>query len=180
VLDAVPQSRLVLKWKSLNELSVRDRLQSAFAEHGIGEDRLELRGPSSHADTLAEYGDIDIALDPFPYSGGITSAESLWMGVPVVTWPHDRIASRQTLAFLTELGLTNLAAASEDDYVQIAAGLAADSGRRAELRRTLRERMAASPMTDGARFVPGLEDAYRRMWRLWCEGKSPEAITIEG
>ncbi len=180
VLDAVPGSRLVLKWKSLNEPTVRARLASAFAEHGIGADRLELRGPSSHADMLAEYGDIDIALDPFPYSGGITSAEALWMGVPVVTLPQDRIASRQTHAFLTELDLTDLAAASEDDYVRIAAGLAADSGRRAELRRTLRERMAASPMTDGARFTPGLEAAYRRMWRRWCAGQAPEAITIEG
>ena len=178
VLDAVPGSRLVLKWKSLNEPSVRARLVSAFAAQGVGADRLELRGPSSHADTLAEYGDVDIALDPLPYSGGITSAEALWMGVPVVTWPQDRIASRQTLAFLAELGLTDLAAASEDDYVRIAADLAADPARRAELRRTLRPRMAASPLTDGARFTPGLEAAYRQMWRAWCEGKAAEAITI--
>jgi predicted O-linked N-acetylglucosamine transferase (SPINDLY family) len=102
------------------------------------------------------------------------------MGVPVVTWPQDRIASRQTLAFLTELGLTDLAAASEDEYVAIAAALAADFGRRADLRRTLREQMAASPMTDGARFTPGLEAAYRQMWRRWCAGEPPEAITIEG
>lgn len=178
VLNAAPNSRLVLKWKSLNEPSVRVRLVSAFAGHGIDADRLELREGSAHADMLAEYGDIDIALDPFPYTGGITSAEALWMGVPVVTWPQDRIASRQTYAFLTELGLTDLAAASEDDYVRIAADLAADPDRRTKLRRTLRARMAASPLTDGARFTPGLEGAYRQMWRAWCEGKSPEPIII--
>jgi protein O-GlcNAc transferase len=178
VLEAVPGSRLVLKWKSLNEPSARDQLMQAFAAQGIGAERLELREGSSHLDMLAEYGDIDIALDPFPYTGGITSAEALWMGVPVVTWPQDRIASRQTLAFLTELGLTDLVAASEDDYVRIAAELAADPGRRAELRATLRPRMAASPLTDGARFTPGLEAAYRQMWRDWCEGKAPEAVTI--
>jgi predicted O-linked N-acetylglucosamine transferase (SPINDLY family) len=178
VLDAVPGSRLVLKWKSLGEPSVRARLQSAFADLGVGADRLELRGASHHLDMLGQYGDIDIALDTFPYSGGITSAEALWMGAPVVTWPQDRIASRQTFAFLTELGLTELAASSEDDYASIAAGLAADPARRAELRRTLRPRMAASPLTDGARFTPGLEAAYRQMWRRWCEGKPPEAITI--
>ena len=178
VLNAVPGSRLVLKWKSLTEASVRSRLVSAFASEGIEADRLELREGSAHVYMLAEYGDIDIALDPFPYTGGITSAEALWMGVPVVTWPQDRIASRQTLSFLTELGLTDLAAASEDDYVRIAAALAADPARRAELRQTLRPRMAASPLTDGTRFTPGLEAAYRRMWRDWCEGKAPEAITI--
>jgi len=178
VLAAVPQSRLVLKWKALSQVSVRERLTAAFAAEGIGADRLELRGQSPHADMLAQYGDIDIALDPFPYSGGMTSAEALWMGVPVVTFPQDRIASRQTVAFLTELGLTDLAAASEDDYVRIAAGLAADPERRADLRRTLRPRMAASPLTDGAQFTPDLEAAYRRMWRRWCAGEAPAALTI--
>jgi protein O-GlcNAc transferase len=178
VLNAVPDSRLVLKWKSLSEPSVRQRLLSLFAGHGIGADRLELRGSSEHVDMLAEYGDIDIALDTFPYSGGITSAEALWMGVPVVTLPLDRIASRQTFAFLTELDLTELAAVSQDDYVRIAAGVASDPARRAELRRSLRPRMASSPLTDGVRFAPGLEDAYRQMWRRWCEGKAPQAITV--
>jgi len=178
VLAAVPGSRLVLKWAGLSEVSVRERLTAAFAAEGIGADRLELRGASPHAEMLGEYGDIDIALDPFPFSGGMTSAEALWMGVPVVTWPGDRIASRQTVAFLTELGLTDLAAQSEDDYVRIAAGLAADAARRAELRRTLRPRMIASPLTDGAKFTPGLEAAYRQMWRRWCAGESPAALTI--
>jgi protein O-GlcNAc transferase len=178
VLAAVPQSRLVLKWKSTSEASVQAWLRAAFAAEGIGEDRLELRGGSSHAQMLGEYGDIDIALDPFPYTGGITSAEALWMGVPVVTLPGDRITSRQTFAFLTELGLTDLAASSEDDYVRIATALAGDPGRRAELRRTLRPRMAASPLTDGAKFTPGLEDAYRQMWRRWCADQTPEAFDV--
>jgi predicted O-linked N-acetylglucosamine transferase (SPINDLY family) len=178
VLAAVPRSRLVLKWKALSEASARERLTAAFAAEGIEADRLELRGASPHADMLAEYGDIDIALDPFPYGGGMTSAEALWMGVPVVTWPQDRIASRQTVAFLTELGLTDLAAGSADDYVRIAADLAADPARRADLRRTLRPRMAASPLTDGVQFTPGLEAAYRQMWRRWCAGEAASALTI--
>ena len=178
LLHAVPDSHLVLKWKSLDGAVARDRLTAAFAAEGIGPDRLELRGASPHPDMLAQYGDIDIALDPFPYGGGMTSAEALWMGVPVVTWPQDRIAARQTFAFLTELGLTDLAATCADDYIRIAAALAADPARRADLRQTLRERMAACPLTDGAQFTPGLEDAYRQMWRRWCEGKPPEAITV--
>ena len=178
VLTAAPRSRLVLKWKALSEASARSRLLEAFAAEGVAADRLELRGASPHPDMLAQYGDIDIALDPFPYGGGITSAEALWMGVPVVTLPQDRIASRQTLAFLTELDLTDLAAASADDYVRIAAGLAADPARRARLRQSLRQAMAASPLTDGAKFTPGLEDAYRRTWRRWCSGEAPAAIDV--
>ena len=178
VLTAVPEARLVLKWAGLSETSVRERLTTAVAAEGIGADRLELRAACPHAEMLGEYGDIDIALDSFPFSGGITSAEALWMGVPVVTLPGDRIASRQTFAFLTALGLTDLAAASEDDYVRIAADLAADPVRRADLRRTLRPRMAASPLTDGAQFTPDLEAAYRQMWRRWCAGEAPSAIDV--
>jgi predicted O-linked N-acetylglucosamine transferase (SPINDLY family) len=180
VLLAVPDSRLVLKWAGLGGALARERLTAAFAAEGLGPDRLELRGASPHADMLGQYGDIDIALDPFPYSGGMTSAEALWMGVPVVTWPQDRIASRQTFAFLTELGLTDLAASSADDYVRIAVALAGDPVRRADLRQALRARMVASPLTDGARFTPGLEAAYRQMWRRWCAGEAAAAITIPG
>jgi predicted O-linked N-acetylglucosamine transferase (SPINDLY family) len=97
-----------------------------------------------------------------------------------VTLPQDRVASRQTLAFLHGLGLDELVAASEDDYVRIAAALAADPERRAELRRTLRPRMAAAPMNDAKAFAAGLDTAYRMMWRRWCAGEAPAAITIEG
>ena len=180
VLDAVPGSRLILKWKEIDQESVRRRLTAAFAAVGVGPDRLELRQGSRHPQMLAEYADIDIALDPFPFSGGLTSSEALWMGVPVVTLPQDRPAARQTLAFLHGIGLDDLAAQSEDDYVRIAAGLAADPARRAELRATLRPRMAAAPMNDPKVFAAGLDAAYRQMWRTWCEGKAPEEITIEG
>jgi len=180
VLDAVPGSRLLVKWKGLDQPGVRARLGEAFAAAGVGPDRLELRAGSHHGAMLAEYADVDIALDPFPFCGGLTSSEALWMGVPVVTLPQDRIASRQTLAFLHELGLDDLAAASEDDYVRIAAGLAADPERRAELRQTLRPMMAASPMNDPKVLMRSLEAAYRQMWRRWSAELPPEAITIEG
>jgi predicted O-linked N-acetylglucosamine transferase (SPINDLY family) len=180
VLDAVPGSRLILKWKELGQPKARKRLADAFAAAGVAADRLELREGSGHGAMFAEYADMDVALDPFPFGGGLTSSEALWMGVPVVTLPQDSVASRQTLAFLHGIGLDELAASSEDDYVRIAAALAADPERRAELRRTLRPRMAASPMNDPKAFAQGLDAAYRQMWRRWCEGKAPEAITIEG
>jgi predicted O-linked N-acetylglucosamine transferase (SPINDLY family) len=114
---------------------------------------------------LAEYAEVDVALDPFPFCGGLTTCEALWMGVPVATLPGERPASRQTLSFLTRLGLADLAAADEDAYVALAAGLAGDPVRLASLRAGLRPRMASSPICDAQAFVRGLEAAYRAMWR---------------
>jgi predicted O-linked N-acetylglucosamine transferase (SPINDLY family) len=89
VLHAVPDARLVLKAHQLGEASVRDRILAAFAADGIDPSRVEARGGSSHRALLAEYGDIDLVLDPFPYSGGLTTCEALWMGVPTVTMPGE-------------------------------------------------------------------------------------------
>ena len=178
VLKAAPGSKLVLKWSSLADPDARRRLEGLFATVGIEAGRLDLRGPSPHAAMLDEYGGIDIALDPFPFCGGLTSCEALWMGVPVVTLPGERIASRQTLGFLEALGLGDLAATSGSDYVRIAAALADDPGRRAALRCALRPRMAASPLVDGRRFTPRLEAAYRGMWRRRCAGEEARGFDL--
>jgi predicted O-linked N-acetylglucosamine transferase (SPINDLY family) len=168
VLRAVPQSRLLLKWATLADEGVRRRLSEAFAAEGIGSERLLLREKSPHAEMLTEYGDIDIALDPFPFSGGLTSCEALWMGVPVLTLPGDRAASRQTLGFLQALDSTEWAAASPADYVKIATTLAADGQRLSAIRQTLRQRMANSSLCDGPTFTRDLEAVYRKLWRQWC------------
>lgn len=179
VLAAVPGSRLVLKWESLSDGGVRRRIGELFGAAGVRAQALELRGFSPHAEMLAQYRDIDIALDPFPFGGGLTSCEALWMGVPVVTLPQDRFASRQTVGLLTNLGLDDLAAASPDDYVAIAAGLAADVVRREKLRANLRRRMAASALCDAKAFTSALEAAYREMWRRWCAGLAPAALGVK-
>ncbi|MBI3707421.1 MAG: hypothetical protein HY246_07055 [Proteobacteria bacterium] len=168
VLRTVPASRLLLKWRTLGDAGEQARLQGWFGEAGIDASRLELRGNSPHHEVLAQYADIDIALDPFPFSGGLTSCEALWMGVPVVTWPRTRPVSRQTLQFLDAIGLDQLVAESPERYVAIAVGLAADPEHLAMLRAELRPRLAASPLCDGPRFARNLETAYRRMWRAWC------------
>ena len=178
VLAATPGSRLVLKWRSLGEASTRRRIAQAFEVEGVAPERLDLRGQTRHPQMLAEYGGIDIALDPFPFCGGLTSCEALWMGVPVVTLPGERPASRQTLGFLQTLGLDDLAARSPADYVRIAAALAADPQRRAALRRDLRPRMAASPLCDSHRFTPALEAAFRQMWRRWCAGEPAAGFDV--
>lgn len=163
VLASVPDSRLLLKWRTLADEPLCDAIRSAFAIRGIAPGRLELRPASFHADVLKEYADIDIALDPFPFTGGLTSCEALWMGVPVVTLPQSRVVSRQTLAFLCAIGLPELAARDADDYIRIAASLAADRNQLAMLRSGMRARMLASPLMDVANFTRQLEHTLHRL-----------------
>lgn len=158
ILTQEPNSRLILKWRTFNDDAFRKKLTQAFVDRGIAAERIELRGPSFHADLLKEYADIDIALDPFPFTGGLTSCEALYMGVPVVTWPQSRVVSRQTYAFLSAIGLPELAAKNADDYVRIAVELARQPQRLNALRSTLRDRMRASPLMDVAGFTRQLED----------------------
>jgi predicted O-linked N-acetylglucosamine transferase (SPINDLY family) len=178
VLRAVPGSRLVLKWAALGDEAVARRLAGRFEAAGAPEGALMLRGFSPHQAMLAEYADIDIALDPFPFGGGLTSCEALWMGVPVVTLPGETMASRQSLGFLQAVGLADLAACDAEDYVRIAAALAKDVSARATLRESLRARMARAPLGDPRAFTASLETAYRALWRRWCAGERPAALDI--
>jgi protein O-GlcNAc transferase len=157
ILATVPNSRLLLKWRSFQDAGMCQRVRDAFARRGIAPERIELRGASFHADLLKEYADIDIALDTFPFTGGLTSCEALWMGVPVVTWPHTRVVSRQTLAFLSVIDLPELAAMDADNYVRIAVELVRDRARLAELRNSLRTRMQVSPLMNVSGFTRQLE-----------------------
>ncbi len=152
LLHALPAARLVLKSYAFSEEAQRQKMQQDFVDCGIAAERIELRGPSFHADLLKEYADIDIALDPFPFSGGQSSCEALWMGVPVVTLPQRRPVSRQTHAFLSLIGLPALVAKDEKDYFQIVEKLAADPGQLQMLRISLRDRMKQSPLCDVERF----------------------------
>ena len=168
----MPDGRLILKWGTLGDPGMARRFRDRFEDLGIAPERLELRGWARHDEMLGEYGDIDIALDPFPFCGGLTTLEALWMGVPVVTWPQSRPVSRQSLGFLTQLGLTDLVATDEDAYVRIAADLAHDRARLGRLRRAQRDRMAAAPICDGPGFTAGLEQTFRDLWRRWCAGQT--------
>jgi hypothetical protein len=165
ILAAVPDSRLVLKWRTFQDASMCQSVREVFGRHGIAPARIELRGASFHADVLKEYADIDIALDPFPFTGGLTSCEALWMGVPVVTWPQSRVVSRQTFAFLSTIGLPELAARDADDYVRIAVELANDRQCLRNLRATLRDRMRTSPLMEVAEFTRQLEDTLIDLYR---------------
>ncbi|EDY18049.1 Tetratricopeptide TPR_2 repeat protein [Chthoniobacter flavus Ellin428] len=144
-------------------------------EEGIEENRVEFLEPRPRAEYLRYYHRADAMLDPFPYNGHTTSLDALWMGVPVVSLAGERMVSRAGLSQLTNLGLPELVARTEDEYVEIATRLAGDLPRLAELRATLRSRMEVSVLMDAPRFARQIETAYRTMWRDWC-AKNPISI----
>jgi len=165
IMATVPDSHLVLKWRTFNDDALCQSVRDAFTQRGIVASRLDLRGPSFHAGLLEEYAYVDIALDPFPFAGGLTSCEALWMGVPVVTWPQNRAVSRQTFALLSAIGLPELAAQDEDDYVRIAIALARDRQRLTAMRGTIREQMRTSSLMDAAAFTSDLEEILGELWQ---------------
>jgi predicted O-linked N-acetylglucosamine transferase (SPINDLY family) len=167
ILRRVPGARLLLKYRSIDDPAIAGRLTELFAGHGIGPDRVEYRGWSPSAELLRQYGEIDIALDPFPYSGGLTTLEALWMGVPVVTCPGETFAGRHSLSHLSNVGLTETIAGDLDQYIEGAVTLANDLPRLAALRAGLRERVASSPLCDGKRFADNLLRLLREAWREW-------------
>jgi len=153
ILRCVPDSRLVLKWRTFADAECRQAVLERFVAAGVAPERIELRGQSFHRQLLEEYADIDIALDPFPFCGGQTSCEALWMGLPVVTLPGTRPVSRQPLCFLGNIGLAELAASDQNDYVARAVALANDRARLQSLRHGLRNKMRASPLMDAKAFA---------------------------
>jgi predicted O-linked N-acetylglucosamine transferase (SPINDLY family) len=153
ILRRVPQSKLLLKYRGLEDDALRNRYLDLFVGQGVAAERLEIEGWSPLRDLLARHAAIDVALDPFPFAGGVTTCNALWMGVPVVTRPGETFASRHALSYLSTIGMTETIAGSREEYVEIAVGLAGDLPRLAEIRAGLRQRMAASPLCDGKRFA---------------------------
>ncbi len=172
VLARLPQARLILKYKGLDDPGLARNLLERFASCGVAAGRVVLRGWSPHAAMLAQYQEIDLALDPFPFNGGVTTCEALWMGVPVITWPGATFASRHSLSHLSNVGLTETIARDQQDYVEQAVALAHDLPRLAALRARLREQMAGSPLCDGPRFARNLLQLLRQIWRQWVVGST--------
>jgi predicted O-linked N-acetylglucosamine transferase (SPINDLY family)/predicted SAM-dependent methyltransferase len=166
VLAAVPGSRLLLKAKSLGHAAAAQRVKDKFAACGIDPARLVLRGwAAATEDHLAAYRQMDIALDTFPYNGTTTTCEAMWMGVPVVGLQGDRHAGRVGASLLATVGLPELIGRNVDDYVQIAARLAGDLPKLAELRAGMRSRMRAAALMDEQGFARELEACYLEMWQ---------------
>ncbi|MBV8168453.1 MAG: tetratricopeptide repeat protein [Alphaproteobacteria bacterium] len=169
ILKAVPTARLRLSYKWLSAPLNVERVHGGFAAHGIDISRVRVEGGGDPKSMMDSYNESDIGLDSLPYSGGLTTCEALWMGVPVVTYPGNRFESRHSFSHLSNAGLTETTARDLDDYVRIAVELAQDLPRLADLRLNIRPRMAASPLCNPGQFARDLEAGFRTMWRAWCD-----------
>jgi protein O-GlcNAc transferase len=172
VLQAVPGSRLFLKTKQLEDQTVCETTRQRFRAHGIEPESLILEGASPRLRLLEAYNRVDIALDPFPYGGGTTTYEVLWMAVPIITLKGDRFLSRcgQSLAY--NAGLADWIAEDDDDYVAKAVMHTQDLKQLSALRTGLRQQVLASPLFDAPRFARHLEAALWGMWERWQGGRN--------
>ena len=168
VLRNVPGSRLLLKFWAMDTDTLRDRYQGWFNREGISRDRLRFDGPTRTKEYLEAYGQIDIALDPFPYQGGSTTQDTLLMGVPLVALAGRMPVQRSTSSILKSVGLVEMVTDSPKQYVEAAVFLAGIVGKIPDIRRNVRQAFLASPYTDEGGFTRDLEAAYRDMWRCWC------------
>jgi protein O-GlcNAc transferase len=169
ILNIIPGSKLFLKNDQLQYASERNKVLSRFAAHGIGADQLILEGPSPRAEYLASYNRVDIALSPYPYGGGTTSAEGLWMGVPVLTKRGDYFLSHLGESIAHNTGLSDWIAADEDEYIAKAVQFSSDLDGLMKLRAGLREQVLASPLFDAPRFARHFVRAVWSMWSKWQE-----------
>ena len=169
VLLAVPESRLFLKTRQLDEEAVRKSVIERFAAQGIDAGRLILEGAVPRAELIASYNRVDIALDPFPYPGGTTTVEGLWMGVPAITRRGDRFLSRVGESIAHNAGLSDWIAVNDEDYVVKAACFAANLEALAGLRAGLRQQALAAPLFDASRFAQHFEEALWGMWNKYQE-----------
>lgn len=168
-MQAVPNSRMIVKASGLEVAEHRERVLSMFALCGIARERIDVR---SKLESLAAhrelYGEVDIALDTFPYNGTTTTCEALWMGVPVITIEGRAHAGRVSASILHAVKHPEWIARDQTGFVAAAAALMADSPRRAALRASLRDEVRTSALCDGPAFGIRFSAALRAMWRDWC------------
>jgi len=169
LLHSVPGSRLILHAPPGRH---RERVLAFFEGGGVARERIEFVALQQMPAYFATYGEIDVGLDPFPYAGGTTTCDALWMGVPVVTWRGKTAVGRGGASLMVNLGLEDLVAGTGAEYRAIAAGLARDVDRMRKLRAGMRERMRASPVMDARGLAKGLEQGFEAMWENWRGGSA--------
>jgi predicted O-linked N-acetylglucosamine transferase (SPINDLY family) len=175
ILRSVPGSRILFKYRTMDTEVMHDRYRGWLHKEGIAGERVEFEGRSNLGEYLASFSRIDIALDPFPYQGGATTMDTLWMGVPLVAMDGRLAVQRATSGILRLVGLPDTVADSPAKYVQAAVFLAGIVGRIPEMRRNIRKAAQASPLMDETGFTRELEAAYRDMWRGWCRKRAAPA-----
>lgn len=180
ILNEIPNSRLYLNMSNLRDEALRKIVIDRYAAHGIAADRLILEATIGRVAALNSYNRIDIALDPFPYPGGTTSYEALWMGVPILTMRGSNYISHLGESIMHNAGLPDWIAANEEDYIAKVVAYSADLADLAKLRSSLRARVLASPLFDAPRFARDFEDALWGMWyaRTRHSPTPPELLTV--
>lgn len=168
IMAQVPKSQLLLEIFGVDIAMVRDQVQKRLEAAGIPLDRVILE-TRRRTNQYILYNRIDIALDPYPCNGGTTSMDTMWMGVPMITLAGRHFVSRMGVTILTNAGLPELIANSEDAYVKITVDLANDRERLKKMRHGLQEKVVASPLMDQKLFARNMEAAYREMWKIWCQ-----------
>ena len=165
ILRRVANSKLLLRFRGLDDSDVQRRIQAEFAKRGIESDRIILLGRAPHHDLLTTYNRVDLALDTQPYSGGVTTCEALWMGVPVITWPGKTFAGRHATSHMTNAGYPQFVTADAEGYVELAVEWANRIEELAEIRAEMREQVRQSPLCDAERFAKDwlevIEGAHR-------------------
>lgn len=170
ILQALPSARLLVKDAALDDASLRALVLEKLTDEGITADRIELRGRTLRREHLAALRDVDIGLDPFPQNGGVSTWETLRMGVPVVTKIGVIGSARISAAILSSVGLNDWIANGDEDYVAIATRHAAEQEKLVALRREMPSRLAASAAGNTVSYTRAVEAAYRRMWQDYCAG----------
>lgn len=168
LMNALPQTRLRLQNKQMSCQKTREQLRARLAQFGIAQERMTLLGHVSRSEYLAAYAEVDFVLDTFPYPGGTTTCEALWMGVPTLTLAGETMLARQGASLLTAAGLPEWVANSADEYVAKAVTLSQELTHLSVLRKQLRGQVKSSPLFDADRFARNLEGALRKMWDSRC------------
>jgi predicted O-linked N-acetylglucosamine transferase (SPINDLY family) len=172
ILLQVPGSRLLMQASGLGGAEITAQIRSYFKKRGVDIKRLEIRGWTGLTEYFQLGEVVDIALDPYPFNGGVTTCHALWMGMPVVTMSGESAASRVGRSILSRMGLSELVAENPTQYVAIAVNLAKNHDKLTELRASLREKMVAGGILNGGALAKQAESAYRTVWRNWCDQRT--------
>ena len=172
VLNAIPQSRILFKTKELSSANCSTMVLQEFFSRGISGDRIILEGLSPRYEHMAAYNRVDIALDPFPFPGGTTSVEGLWMGVPFITRRGNSFLSHIGESIACNAGLSDWIAQDDDDYIAKAIEKSKDINGLSALRSHLRQQVMESPLFDASRFARHFEEALWGMWNKWVKSQS--------
>ena len=167
LLKKIPKSKLFLKYRSLNIDFYKNSIINKFLDCGIHQGQLILEGSSPREDLLKTYNRIDISLDPFPYSGGTTNFESIWMGVPILVLEGKKFISKCGESINHNLGMSDWIAKNKEDFISKAIVICSDYKKLSDLRANLRHKALNSPLFDTKKFAKNFHEALWKMWKIF-------------